>query len=87
MRNRRDACDWTGLQREWWWLSASRIPSFLTARSGKVFAFSGNDGTNGASAVVVQLDEDLTQVWCGFMWVAGSVGTTIANWNLHSGRL
>ncbi len=56
----------------------------LDGSVGKIFAFSGNDGTNGASAVVVQLDEDLTnsvRVRVG----RGSVGTNIANWNLHTG--
>ena len=56
----------------------------LDGSVGKIFAFSGNDGTNGASAVVVQLDEDLTnpvRVRVGL----GSVGTNIANWNLHTG--
>jgi hypothetical protein len=32
----------------------------LDGSAGKVFAFSGNDGTTGASAVVAQLNEDLT---------------------------
>ena len=56
----------------------------LDGSSGKVFAFSGNDGTNGASAVVAQLNEDLTglvRVHVGL----GSRGTTVANWNIHSG--
>jgi len=56
----------------------------LDSSVGKVFAFSGNDGTNGASAVVVQLNEDLTapvRVHVGL----GSVGSTVANWNIHSG--
>ena len=52
--------------------------------SQRIFAFSGNDGTAGASAVVAQLKMDLTapvRVHVGL----GSVGRTIANWNLHSG--
>jgi hypothetical protein len=52
--------------------------------SQRIFAFSGNDGTSGASAVVAQLKMDLTspvRVHVGL----GSVGRTIANWNLHSG--
>ena len=56
----------------------------LDGSAGKVFAFSGNDGTNGASAVVAQLNENLTglvRVHVGL----GSRGTTIANWNIHSG--
>lgn len=56
----------------------------LDGSSGKVFAFSGNDGTAGASAVVAQLNENLTglvRVHVGL----GSVGATIANWNIHSG--
>ena len=56
----------------------------LDGSVGKVFAFSGNDGNNGASAVVAQLNEDLTglvRVHVGL----GSVGTTVANWNIHSG--
>ena len=58
----------------------------LDGSVGKVFAFSGNDGTNGASAVVVQLDEDLNLTHAVRVRVGrGSVGTTIANWNLHSG--
>ena len=56
----------------------------LDASSSKIFAFSGNDGTAGASAVVAQLNENLTglvRVHVG----RGSVGSTIANWNIHSG--
>ena len=56
----------------------------LDGSVSKVFAFSGNDGNAGASAVVAQLNEDLTglvRVHVGL----GSVGTTVANWNLHSG--
>jgi hypothetical protein len=52
--------------------------------SQRIFAFSGNDGTAGASATVAQLKMDLTgmvRVHVGL----GSVGRTIANWNLHSG--
>jgi hypothetical protein len=56
----------------------------LDGSVGKVFAFSGNDGNGGASAVVAQLNENLTglvRVHVGL----GSVGTTVANWNIHSG--
>ncbi len=56
----------------------------LDGSVGKVFAFSGNDGTNGASAVVAQLNEDLTglvRVHVGL----GSAGSNVANWNIHSG--
>jgi hypothetical protein len=52
--------------------------------SQRIFAFSGNDGTAGASAVVAQLKFDLTglvRVHVGL----GSVGATIANWNIHTG--
>jgi hypothetical protein len=52
--------------------------------SQRIFAFSGNDGTAGASAVVVQLKMDLSgpvRVHVG----QGSVGRTIANWNIHTG--
>jgi hypothetical protein len=56
----------------------------LDGSAGKLFAFSGNDGTAGASAVVAQLNENLTglvRVHVG----RGSVGSLIANWNLHTG--
>jgi hypothetical protein len=52
--------------------------------SQRIFAFSGNDGTAGASAVVAQLKFDLTglvRVHVGL----GSVGATIPNWNTHTG--
>jgi hypothetical protein len=52
--------------------------------SQRIFAFSGNDGTAGASATVAQLKFDLTglvRVHVGL----GSVGDTIANWNIHTG--
>jgi len=52
--------------------------------SQRIFAFSGNDGTAGASAVVAQLKFDLTglvRVHVGL----GSVGSTIVNWNVHTG--
>ena len=52
--------------------------------SQRIFAFSGNDGTAGASAVVAQLKMDLTalvRVHVGL----GSVGKTTTNWNIHSG--
>ena len=52
--------------------------------SQRIYAFSGNDGTAGASATVAQIKTDLTglvRVHVGL----GSVGATIANWNLHNG--
>jgi hypothetical protein len=52
--------------------------------SQRIYAFSGNDGTAGASATVAQIKTDLTglvKVHVGL----GSVGATIANWNLHNG--
>ena len=55
-----------------------------SSASQRIFAFSGNDGTAGASAVVAQLKFDLTglvRVHVGL----GSVGATIANWNIHTG--
>jgi hypothetical protein len=55
-----------------------------SSTSQRIFAFSGNDGTSGASATVAQLKMDLTglvRVHVGL----GSVGATIANWNLHTG--
>jgi hypothetical protein len=55
-----------------------------SGNSQRIFAFSGNDGTSGASAVVAQLRMDLTalvRVHVGL----GSVGRTIPNWNIHSG--
>jgi len=55
-----------------------------SSASQRIFAFSGNDGTAGASAVVAQLKMDLTglvRVHVGL----GSVGATIANWNIHTG--
>jgi hypothetical protein len=55
-----------------------------SSNSQSIFAFSGNDGTSGASAVVAQLKMDLTglvRVHVGL----GSVGRTIPNWNIHSG--
>lgn len=55
-----------------------------SSASQKIYAFSGNDGTAGGSAVVAQLAFDLTsavKVHVGL----GSVGTTIANWNIHTG--
>jgi hypothetical protein len=53
----------------------------MDGNSGRIFAFSGNDGTG---ALVAQLKTDLTglvRVHVGL----GSVGATIANWNIHSG--
>ncbi len=55
-----------------------------SSNSQRIFAFTGNDGTAGASATVAQLKMDLTglvRVHVGL----GSVGSTIANWNLHTG--
>jgi hypothetical protein len=52
--------------------------------SGRVYAFSGNDGTAGASAVVAQLKSDLTglvRVHVG----RGSVGNTTTDVDIHSG--
>ena len=52
--------------------------------SGRIVAFTGNDGTAGASAAVVQLTQSLTgevRTHIG----RGSVGATIANWQIHSG--
>jgi hypothetical protein len=59
-------------------------PVLLDSSSDKIFAFSGNDGTNGASAVVAQLNEDLTgpvKTHVG----RGSRGTTSTDVNLYSG--
>src|SRR5206468_10727506 len=52
--------------------------------SQRIFAFSGNDGTAGASAVVAQLKFDLTGLVRLHVGL-GSVGSTIANWNVHTG--
>jgi hypothetical protein len=52
--------------------------------SGRVYAFSGNDGTAGASAVVAQLASDLTglvRVHVG----RGSVGNITTDVDIHSG--
>lgn len=52
--------------------------------SQRIFAFSGNDGTAGASAVVAQLKMDLTglvRVHIGL----GSVGNTTSNVDIHDG--
>jgi hypothetical protein len=52
--------------------------------SGRVYAFSGNDGTAGASAVVAQLESDLTglvRVHVG----RGSVGNITTDVDIHSG--
>ncbi len=59
-------------------------PVLLDGSSAKVFAFSGNDGTNNNSAVVAQLNEDLTglvRTHVGF----GSRGNITTNANLYSG--
>lgn len=52
--------------------------------SQKIFAFSGNDGTAGASAVVAQMNQDLTgqvRVHVG----RGSVGLSSGSVDVHSG--
>src|SRR4029077_1419266 len=52
--------------------------------SGRVYAFSGNDGTAGASAVVAQLASDLTglvRVHVGL----GSIGDAVTSVDIHSG--
>jgi hypothetical protein len=52
--------------------------------SQKIFAFSGNDGTSGASAVVAQMNQDLTglvRVHVG----RGGVGLGSGSVDLHSG--
>lgn len=54
--------------------------------SQRIFAFSGNDGTAGASAVAAQLKLDLTglvRVHIGL----GSVANTTSNVDVHSGAL
>ncbi len=59
-------------------------PVLLDSSSDKIFAFSGNDGTVANSAVVVQLNEDLSgpiRTHVGF----GSRGNTTTNANLYSG--
>jgi hypothetical protein len=56
----------------------------LDDRTGMIYAFSGNDGTPGASAVVVQAPQTLTsqvRVHVGL----GSVGNVSANVDLHRG--
>jgi len=55
-----------------------------TGASQRIFAFSGNDGTAGASAVVAQLKMDLTglvRVHVGL----GSVGNNSSDVDIHSG--
>ena len=57
----RTHCHRSGLHRQW---RIIRYPGFRHSGqlgAARVFAFSGNDGTNGASAVVAQLNEDLTR--------------------------
>ncbi len=66
--------------------SAYGIPDsvILDTSSQRIFAFSGNDGTAGASATVVQISFSLTnavRVHVGL----GSVGTTTAGVDLHTG--
>ncbi len=55
-----------------------------SSNSQKIFAFSGNDGTSGASAVVAQIGMDFTRLVRVHVGL-GSVGRTIPNWNLHTG--
>ena len=50
----------------------------------RVFAFSGNDGTAGASAVVAQLTMDLTGLVRAHVGL-GSVGNNTSNVDLHTG--
>ncbi len=55
-----------------------------TSASQRIFAFSGNDGTSGASAVVAQLKMDLSglvRVHVGL----GSVANNTSNVDIHSG--
>lgn len=54
--------------------------------SQRIFAFSGNDGTAGASAVVAQLKMDLTGLVSVHIGL-GSVGNTTSNVDIHSGAL
>jgi hypothetical protein len=56
----------------------------LDASVGKVFAFSGNDGTAGSSAVVAQLNENLTGVVRVHIG-RGSVANTTTNVDIHDG--
>jgi hypothetical protein len=56
----------------------------LDGSAGKVFAFSGNDGTTGASAVVAQLNEDLTGLIRTHIG-RGSRGNTTTNVDIHTG--
>jgi hypothetical protein len=52
--------------------------------SQRIFAFSGNDGTAGASAVVAQLRMDLTGLVRTHVGL-GSVGNATTNVDIHSG--
>jgi len=52
--------------------------------SGKLFAFTGNDGTVGNSAAVVQLSETLTGIVRVHVGI-GSVANTTTNVDLHDG--
>lgn len=52
--------------------------------SQRIFAFSGNDGTAGASAVVAQLRMDLTGLVRAHVGL-GSVGNNTSNVDLHTG--
>lgn len=56
----------------------------LDGSAGKVLAFSGNDGTTGASAVVAQLNEDLTGLIRTHIG-RGSRGNTTTNVDIHTG--
>jgi hypothetical protein len=52
--------------------------------SQRIFAFSGNDGTAGASAVVAQVKMDFTGLVRTHIGL-GSVGNTTTNVNIHNG--
>lgn len=56
----------------------------LDSSAGKVFAFSGNDGMNPSSAVVAQLNEDLTGVVRAHIG-RGSRANTTSNVDIHTG--
>jgi hypothetical protein len=59
-------------------------PVLLDASSHRFIAFSGNDGTAGASAVVAQLTEDLATIVRVHVGL-GSVGNNTTNVDLHAG--
>lgn len=58
----------------------------LDVTSQKLYAFSGNDGTPGASAVVVQMGADLSNPVRARVGL-GSVGNTTTNADLHLGQM